>query len=122
MARTSIFVLLLASLVGGCSLLPDGAFVPGATDPAPAHQRAQAVLSRWADAVGAAGANASVTPVGELTGQIGDWEAAVGDNNKRALMAGMVASANPLSDAAPPDGEVTWPDGRTTKVPVLAPQ
>lgn len=49
----------------------------------------------------AAGEGASVTPVGELTGQIGDWEEAVGDNNKRALMAGMVASVNPLSGKAP---------------------
>jgi len=97
------------------------AFAPGATDPAAAHQRAQAVLSAWADAVAAAG-DASVTPVGELTGQIGDWEEAVGDNNKRALMAGMVASASPLSDEAPPDGEVTWQDGTTTKVPLLSAQ
>ena len=43
----------------------------------------------------AAGAQAAVTPVGELTGQIGDWEAAVGDNNKRALMAGLIASDRP---------------------------
>ena len=54
----------------------------------------------------AAGEHPAVTPVGELTGQIGDWEEAVGDNNKRALMAGMVASVSPLSEEAPPDGEV----------------
>jgi hypothetical protein len=70
----------------------------------------------------AAGANATVTPVGELTGQIGDWEEAVGDNNKRALMAGMVASDRPLSEEAPPDDEVTWQDGTTTMVPVLSAQ
>ena len=61
-------------------------------------------------------------PVGELTGQIGDWEEAVGDNNKLALMAGMVASANPLPEEAPPDGEVSWQDGTTTKVPLLSAQ
>ena len=108
--------LLAAITLAGC------AFAPGATDPAAAHQRAQAVLAKWADAVAAAGEHATVTPVGELTGQIGDWEEPVGDNNKRALMAGMVASANPLSDEAPPDGEVTWQDGTTTKVPLLAAQ
>ena len=80
------------------------------------------MLSAWAEAVAAAGEHAAVTPVGELTGQIGDWEEAVGDNNKRALMAGMVASANPLSEEAPPDGEVTWQDGTTTKVPLLSAQ
>jgi hypothetical protein len=112
----SALALLATIALAGC------AFAPGATDSAPAHQRAQAVLSKWADAVAAAGANAAVTPVGELTGQIGDWEEAVGDNNKRALMAGMVASATSLPDEAPPNGEVTWEDGTTTKVPLLAPQ
>lgn len=91
--------ILAAITLAGC------AFAPGATDPAAAHQRAQAVLSAWADAVEAAGASAAVTPVGELTGQIGDWEEAVGDNNKRALMGGMVLTDSPLSDETPPDGE-----------------
>ena len=113
--RRCAFALLATMALAGC------VFAPGATDPAAAHQRAQAVLSKWADAVAAAGANATVTPVGELTGQVGDWEEAVGDNDKRALMAGMVASANPLSDEAPPDGEVTWQDGTTTKVPCERP-
>jgi hypothetical protein len=112
----SASALLVAMALAGC------AFAPGATDPAAAHQRAQAVLSAWAEAVAAAGGRASVTPVGELTGQIGDWEEAVGDNNKRALMAGMVASVNPLSGKAPPDGEVAWQDGTTTKVPLLSAQ
>ena len=111
-----VLVLSVTMAMAGC------AFAPGATDPAAAHQRAQAVLSAWADAVAAAGQHAAVTPVGELTGQIGDWEEAVGDNNKRALMAGMVASETPLSEEAPPDGEVTWQDGTTTKVPVLSAQ
>ena len=92
------FVVLAAIAAAGC------VFAPGATDPAAAHQRAQAVLSAWADAVAKAGEHAAVTPVGELTGQIGDWEEAVGDNNKRALMAGMVAADSPLSEEAPPDG------------------
>ena len=70
----------------------------------------------------AAGAPAAVTPVGELTSQIGDWEEAVGDNNKRALMAGLVASLNPLSEEAPPDGDVAWADGTTTTVSVLSAQ
>ena len=46
----------------------------------------------------------------------------MGDNNKRALMAGMVGAASPLSEEAPPDGEVTWQDGTTTKVPLLSAQ
>jgi hypothetical protein len=108
--------LLAAMALAGC------AFAPGATDPAPAHQRAQAVLAAWADAAAAAGGRASVTLVGDLTGQVGDWEEAVGDNNKRALMAGMVASDGALSDASPPDGDVAWQDGTTTTVPLISSQ
>jgi hypothetical protein len=114
--RRCVFALLVATTLAGC------AFAPGATDPAAAHQRAQAVLSAWADAVAAADADAAVTPVGELTGQVGDWEEAVGDNNKRALMAGLIASDRPLSEEAPPDGEVVWQDGTTTKVPLVSAQ
>jgi hypothetical protein len=114
-ARHALALLATVALAG-C------AFAPGATDPAPARQRAQAVLAAWADAVSAAGEHAAVTPVGDLTGQIGDWEEAVGDNNKRALMAGMVASTGPLSDVPPPDGEVAWQDGTTTSVPLLSAQ
>lgn len=109
-------VLLATMALAGC------AFEPGATDPAAVHQRAQAVLSAWADAVAAAGDHAAVTPIGELTGQVGDWEEAVGDNNKRALMAGLVASDRPLSEDAPPDGEVTWQDGSTTQVALMSAQ
>lgn len=114
--RRSGFAIVVAMALAGC------AFAPVATDPVPARQRAQAVLAAWADAVAAAGAHAAVTPVGELTGQIGDWEEAVGDNNKRALMAGLIASDRPLPEEAPPDGEVVWQDGTTTKVPLMSAQ
>src|SRR5665811_2624475 len=50
------------------------------------HQQAQAALARWADALAGAGGQQGVVLVGELTGQVGDWELAVGDNNKRALL------------------------------------
>ena len=123
--RRSAFVLLGAMTLAGCTGAPgasDPSALPAATDSGAAHQRAQTVLSAWAKAVAVAGHRAAVTPVGDLTGQIGDWEEAVGDNNKRALMAGYVASVNPLSEEAPPDGEVTWQDGMTTTVPLLSAQ
>jgi hypothetical protein len=96
--------------------------MPSATDPAAARQRAQAVLAAWAEAVAAAGHPSAVTPVGELTGQIGDWEATVGDNNKRSLVAGNVLTIKELSGEAPPDGTVTWPDGTSTKVSLMSAQ
>jgi len=85
------------------------------------HRQAQAALEQWADAVTKAGAP-PVIPVGELTRQVGNWEAAVGDNNKRALMGGLVFTTDVLEGAAQADGEVLWPDGSKTKVPVMAAQ
>jgi hypothetical protein len=96
--------------------------LPSTTDPTAARERAKTVLAAWPDAVAAAGNRASVTPIGELTAQIGDWGASVGDNNKRSLMAGNVATSSELSEEAPPDGTVTWPDGTSAKVPLMAAQ
>ena len=105
-------------VVAACAASPG----PGAADPGRARDRAEQVLKRWADAAGAAGAGAGVTPVGDLTSQIGDWEPDVGDNNKRALMSGLVAPSDPLSDMKPPDGQVIWADGATATVALMSPQ
>ena len=82
------------------------------------HQQAHDALTRWADAVRKSG-GASITFVGELTGQIGEWEAAVGDNNKRALMAGLVASSG-LAKDTPARDKVRWLDGSTVDVNLLS--
>ena len=103
----------LAVGLSGCSLL-------AADDSATLHQQAQANLTRWADAVAAAGGQTAFVVVGELTGQVGDWEPDVGDNNKIALMAGLVESAVSLPADPPPDGEVRWPDGSTTAVRLIS--
>jgi hypothetical protein len=83
------------------------------------HQQAHDALERWADAVRKSG-GASITFVGDLTGQVGDWEAAVGENNKSALMAGLVEATPPLSDATPARDKVRWLDGSSVDVNVLS--
>jgi hypothetical protein len=83
------------------------------------HQQAHAALERWADAVRKSG-GASITFVGDLTGQIGNWEQAVGDNNKLALMAGFVEAGSPLSDETPSRDKVRWLDGSSIDVNVLS--
>ena len=103
---------LLAACDGGLS----------SADAAKVDAQAVAALDQWADAVAGAGPAALIVPVGELTGQIGDWEAGVGDNNKRALMAGRVFTSSILPGDARQDGEVRWEDGTTTKVPVMSAQ
>ena len=85
------------------------------------QQQARTALTRWADAVAAAGPS-PVVLVGELTGQVGVWEPAVGDSNKRALMAGLIEAEATLSAATPPDGEVRWQDGTTAPVALISAQ
>ena len=86
------------------------------------HQQAQAALARWADAVAGAGGQHGVVLVGELTGQVGDWELGVGDNNKRALYAGLVEGAVSLPAEIPAEGEVRWQDGAPQTVRVTSAQ
>ena len=83
------------------------------------HAQAEAALARWAAAAASGGSNA-IGIVGEGTGQIGEWEGPVGENNKVALMAGMIRIADDIPDDAPPRGTVTRADGTTQSVRVLS--
>jgi hypothetical protein len=91
-------------------------------DPARLEQQARAALNNWANAVEGAGGPSSVVLVGELTRQVGVWEEAVGDNDKRALMYGLVEAAADLPTETPPAGEVRWQDGTTTSVSLISAQ
>lgn len=108
----------LAMTLSGCQALP-GLF--GAPDSAKLHQQARAALDRWA-AVAGSGGGQSVVLVGELTGQVGDWEPAVGDNNKPALYDGLVESVVALPTEGPADAELRWPDGTSQTVRVISAQ
>jgi hypothetical protein len=111
-----VAALALAAGTSGCGLLPSR------DDSAKLHQQAQAALTRWTDAVAAAGGQSAFVPVGELTGQVGDWEEAVGSNNKMTLMAGLVEASVSLPTETPPDGEARWQNGTTTAVRLLSAQ
>ena len=113
--RKSLLLALAAALLAACGNGPSSA------DAEKVHAQATVALNQWAVAVAAAG-SAPVVPVGELTGQIGDWEAAVGDNNKRALYAGRVVTTSILEGGGRRDGEVLWQDGTTTRVPLISAQ
>ena len=107
-----VAVVALAAGLSGCAIARD--------DQARLHQEAQADLAQWDSAVAAAGGSSAFVPVGQLTGQLGDWEESVGNNNKPALMAGLVESTGGLSDAAPPDGTVSWADGTSHTFPLVS--
>lgn len=119
-ARLSVVVVavVLAVLLTSCTHGP----VSRLTDAEKLQAQAQAALTRWTDAVAAAHADQGVVLVGDLTTQVGVWEMAAGDNNKQALMAGLVEAAVSLSAAPGVDGTVTWQDGTTTSVPVVSAQ
>jgi hypothetical protein len=117
----------LAAGLSGCAvgtpLQSGGTSQPSSVEGADRlHLQAQAALARWADAVAASGIKQGFVPVGEMTGQIGDWEETVGENNKIALMAGMVQAVAKLQSEAPPDGEIRWQDGTTQTAPLVSAQ
>ena len=84
------------------------------------RQQARAELQRWADAVAAAGGQQGFAIVGDPTGQVGTWEAAVGSNDKVALMAGKVVAVVVLSDQTPAPAAVHWQDGSVQTLPTIS--
>ena len=125
--RTVAGTALVALFLAGCAspvFAPGGSSLPDSTEHSKPldriHQQAEDALVRWADAVRASG-GASITFVGELTSQIGTWEADVGGNNKLALLSGNVESMTSLSNDPPGRKEVRWlDDGAKVDVNVLS--
>jgi len=96
--RQAAFLLAILALVTACAAPAggpggSGLILTGASQKPldRIHQQAHDALERWAEAVRRSG-GASITFVGELTGQIGDWESNNGQN-KAALYAGMAKTA-----------------------------
>ena len=121
-----VFLLAILALVAACATPAGG---PGGSGPIATgassepmdriHQQAHDALARWADAVRKSG-GASITFVGDLTGQIGEWELSVGENNKPALYAGLVEAPTALSANPPASDKVRWLDGSSIDVRVLS--
>jgi hypothetical protein len=96
---------------------------PGRSSPAPTTsgdegraQRAAQLLDRYA----AKGAGSPSVDLGDqLEQQVGDWEPAVGENNKLALATGHLVAANPLPDA-PGRGKVVDGSGRGVSTTVIS--
>jgi hypothetical protein len=125
--RTAAFLLATLALTAACAASAggpggSGAILTGSQTQQPedrVHRQAHEALERWADAIRKSG-GASITFVGDLTGQIGDWEIAVGDNNKSGLLAGHVEASPALSDDTPSSDKVRWLDGSTVDVNLLS--
>lgn len=94
---------------------------PGSTPPSVDEQRATArqVLEDWATFVDGAPADTIVVSH-SLTTQDHGWSGPNGDNAKSALMAGVIDAEVELPTDAPSPGVVSWPDGSTSTVELIA--
>src|SRR5262245_44318044 len=108
---------LIASLamLGGCA----SAASPGGGGMDQLRQRAHDELARYDQAVADANGPQRVEPVGDLTGQIGDWELSNG-GNKLALETGHVDDDIGLPEVPPGPHTVVWDSGATLTVPVIS--
>lgn len=122
MARVLTQVL-AALLLAGCASPvagPGDSGIPSRTAlPVPENRldrQAHDALERWAAAVRANG-GASISFVGPLTSQIGDWEEE-NEGYKAALDGGMVETVTELPQERPERREVKWVDGTNVEVEV----
>jgi hypothetical protein len=83
-------------------------------------QQARDHLARWEAAVAAAGGMPDFVPIGETYRQVGNWEQAVGENNKPALYDGKIELVVPNQPASALDTVVRWDDGRTENVTTMS--
>lgn len=119
MMRRGVWIVMLVAL-GGCANapVPPGGVIVEET-PLLAAQ-AEAALDRWDRAVAEAGGMPRFVPVGDLTGQIGDWEPALAGNAKAALGNGQLTAIGTLPAAPEAAGEVVWAGGEREKVALLS--
>jgi hypothetical protein len=103
-------------VLGGCG---SGGASPGAEELDQLRQQARDALVRYDKAVLDAGGRQGFVPVGDLTGQRGEWEPANG-NNKQALLSGRVRAGTALGAAPHPTGTVSWDNGATRVVPMIS--
>src|SRR6266498_3319245 len=104
------------AVLGGCG---PGGSGPGGDDPGRLRQQARDALVRYDKAVLDAGGPQSFVPVGDLTGQLGDWEPTNGDN-KQALQSGRVVAATALPAAPQPAGKVAWDNGAVQTISLIS--
>ncbi|MEV4202024.1 hypothetical protein [Micromonospora globbae] len=107
------------TMLAGCGAAAGPSDGGAGADPDRLRQRAREALARYDEAVRAAGGEPRFVPTSGLTGQLGDWEPANGDN-KLALSAGMIDARGPLPDPPRETGTVTWESGQKRQVPLLS--
>src|SRR4051794_7704295 len=85
---------------------------PGGDDLHNLREQARDDLARYEQAVVDAGGSPFFVPVGELTGQVGDWEPQNEDSTE-AWLSGRFVAATGLPAAPQRTGKVIWDNGPT---------
>jgi hypothetical protein len=116
MNRRWTVLIAVVALLAGCGR--GGVGAPDSEGLDRMQQQARDALARYEDAVARSGGTPRFVPVGDMTTQIGDWEAANGDNNKLALLNGVVRGEGPLPEAPSATATVIWDDGTVATVPL----
>lgn len=98
--RVLATAVLSAALLSGCGTgTGTGTPSPGGSADQGRATRAAQLLDRFAAEKKGSDAPALALAPDQLVRQVGDWETAVGDNDKQALLTGHVTAASPLPDA-----------------------
>jgi hypothetical protein len=113
-------LLLLAAGCGHEQAMPLGPYMTPLDEKPRMVAQAEAALDRYDRAVEAAGGTSRFVPVGELTGQTGEWEAALADNAKAAFGNGHLLNTGPLPAASADEGQVTWENGDRETIGLLS--
>src|SRR5262245_19055373 len=108
--------IVVVAVLGGCGGVRHGA---GSDDGDRLHEQARQALARYDQALSNAGGAPALGVVGDLTGQLGDWEATNGEN-KAALLSGQVIATTALPPAPRPTGQVVWANGATRAYPLIS--
>ncbi len=113
MRRSTMLVMSGVLVLAGCG----GG--PGAGGRDKLREQADRVLAQF-DRAAKGAEDGGFVPVGDLTGQVGDWEPEVGANNKIAVLTGHLTAVASLPPAPKPIGQIVWPDGATHAVGLLS--
>jgi hypothetical protein len=114
--RTRMLWIAMVAVLAGCG---SGGLSPRDDDRDRLQSQARDALARYGRAVLDAGDRQLFVPVGDLTGQLGDWEP-TNEDDKLALLSGQIVAAGALPAAPRRTGDVVWEGGKGRPFPLIS--